>query len=267
MTFALPKLSASILIHLLMLLVGIQIGIYYESHFQDFYQQHGINYVNIFVNRSVKPTQSRTFVDISLKYRTDKVTQHQYGWIYEKYLSNLIGTRISLLEIGLGCSMSYPAGASAHLWREYFGNLAEIHFLEVDRRCGENWFQAYGRKLNVTIHYGDQADPQVLQNLSSSTPYFDVIIDDGGHSMKQQITSFTYLLPRLKSGGIYAIEDLFTSYEPSFGGGYLLNTTTIEMIKSLVDGIQRSSPSFKSSVSQRIVSFELTNEICIFTAK
>lgn len=41
---------------------------------------------------------------------------------------------------------------------------------------------------------------------------FDIIIDDGGHTMNQQITSFKILFPALKSGGIYVIEDLHTSY-------------------------------------------------------
>ncbi len=36
--------------------------------------------------------------------------------------------------------------------------------------------------------------------------------------MKQQITSFKVLFPHLKSGGIYVIEDLHTSYWKLYGG-------------------------------------------------
>ncbi len=38
---------------------------------------------------------------------------------------------------------------------------------------------------------------------------FDVIIDDGGHRMTQQINTLTILFPKvLHSGGIYATEDI-----------------------------------------------------------
>jgi hypothetical protein len=39
----------------------------------------------------------------------------------------------------------------------------------------------------------------------------DLIIDDGGHTMRQQQTSFGFLFRHLKVGGIYIIEDLHTS--------------------------------------------------------
>jgi demethylmacrocin O-methyltransferase len=71
---------------------------------------------------------------------------------------------------------------------------------------------------------------------------FDIIVDDGGHSMKQQITSLTQLLPKVRSRGVYVIEDLQTSYFEGADSGYLVNSTTIELIKRLVDDIQVDSP-------------------------
>jgi hypothetical protein len=62
------------------------------------------------------------------------------------------------------------------------------------------------------MHYGSQEDIAFLKTVNSEQGYFDVIVDDGGHTMKQQITSFTHLLPKVRSGGIYVIEDLETSY-------------------------------------------------------
>ena len=40
----------------------------------------------------------------------------------------------------------------------------------------------------------------------------DIIIDDGGHTSNQQITSFNYLYEKLKYGGTYLVEDTHTSY-------------------------------------------------------
>ena len=37
---------------------------------------------------------------------------------------------------------------------------------------------------------------------------FDMIIDDGGHTMEQMQVSLNYLWDELKSGGLYVIEDL-----------------------------------------------------------
>jgi hypothetical protein len=124
-------------------------------------------------------------------------------------------------------------------------------------------------QLNVTMFYGSQDDVAVLNNVTSTKDYFDVIIDDGGHTMNQQITSFINLVPKVQSGGIYVIEDLLTSYMPTAGGGYLLNSTTIELIKRLVDDIQTISPSPHKSTQpvNKIRSFEVADEICFFTIK
>ena len=48
---------------------------------------------------------------------------------------------------------------------------------------------------------------------------FDVIVDDGGHSMKQQITTLRTLFPKLPPGGIFILEDLLSSFFPESMGG------------------------------------------------
>ena len=63
----------------------------------------------------------------------------------------------------------------------------------------------------------------------------DIIIDDGGHTMKQQVTTFEETWNQLKDGGIYLCEDLHTSYWSSFGGGYRLAHTFIEYSKQIID--------------------------------
>jgi hypothetical protein len=46
---------------------------------------------------------------------------------------------------------------------------------------------------------------------------YDVIVDDGGHKRKQQVNSLIGLWPYVrKNGGIYVIEDIFTSFIPAF---------------------------------------------------
>ena len=117
------------------------------------------------------------------------------------------------------------------------------------------------------MHYGSQEDVAVLNALNSKQGYFDVIIDDGGHSMKQQITSLTHLFEKVRSGGIYIIEDLETSYSSFPDCGYLVNTTTIELIKRLVDDVQKDSPIKVTQFSDKISSFEIANQICFLNKK
>lgn len=117
------------------------------------------------------------------------------------------------------------------------------------------------------MHYGSQEDIAVLKGLQSEQGYFDVIVDDGGHSMKQQITSLTHLFEKVRSGGIYVIEDLETSYSSFPGSGYLVNTTTIELIKRLIDDVQKDSPIKVTQLGDQISSFEIANQICFFNKK
>ena len=49
-----------------------------------------------------------------------------------------------MLEIGLGCDMSYGPGASYHLWKTILSEHDELWEAEVDERCIEK-FKRQGR--------------------------------------------------------------------------------------------------------------------------
>lgn len=224
----------------------------------------------LFIGKSNPNQQDSTkslFYSIGLRHKTDKVTHHRYEGIYEKYMSQFVGQPINILEIGLGCGMPYGPGASAHLWREYLGSRANIHFIEYNQDCGEYWYEVHGKKLGIHMHYGSQENITFLDAFMDVTPDFHVIIDDGGHRMKQQITSFKKLLSKVKSSGLYVVEDLLTSYMIEYDGGYLSNSTMIELIKIVIDEIQTASPVKRLEISKRIRSFEISDEICVFILK
>lgn len=86
------------------------------------------------------------------------------------------------------------------------------------------------------VVFGDQRDRKLLQSVVKNHGPFDVIVDDGGHSMDMQIISFQELFLSLKSEGLYFMEDLHTSFLTTpWGGhqdgvtgtavGYILNRT------------------------------------------
>src|SRR5688572_33262558 len=115
------------------------------------------------------------------------------------------------------------------MWRSYFGPGARIVGIDIDPACER--FASAG----IDIVIGDQADRGFLAGLRSRYPHVDIVVDDGGHKMHQQITSFEELYPHIQPYGVYLCEDLHTSYIPAFGGGYRREGTFIEYAKGLID--------------------------------
>ena len=90
------------------------------------------------------------------------------------------------------------------------------------------------QNINVTMHYGSQAYKTVIEDMMRRVgTKFDIIVDDDGHTIKQQITSFKTLLSVVRPKGLYVIEDLETSFRPDYHNN---NVTTLEYIKTYVEG-------------------------------
>ena len=171
------------------------------------------------------------FKNTGNKHKTDKISVHHYEYLYGINLGPIREETINLLEIGLGCGMPYGPGKSITLWREFFPN-ATISILEFDKNCAEPF-----RSQVKNLYTGDQSDFNVLKQLAKTGPY-DVIIDDGGHSRKQQINSLIGLWPQVKSGGYYVIEDIFTAFLDNFNDKPSENAIDImfQLIILLMDG-------------------------------
>ena len=84
------------------------------------------------------------------------------------------------------------------------------------------------------VAVGDQSDPEFLTSVVERFGPFDVIIDDGGHTMAQQITSVECLFPTLNDGGVYLVEDTHTSYWEPFQDA---DQTFMEWAKARLDDI------------------------------
>ena len=117
------------------------------------------------------------------------------------------------------------------------------------------------------MHYGSQEDIPFLQSFINANHNFDVIIDDGGHTMKQQLTSIVTLLPMVSSGGLYIIEDLETSFPHMSTVSCANSSATLDFIKDLVEDIHKKAPRKRTPIADRLSSFEIANNICFFTVK
>ena len=120
-------------------------------------------------------------------------------------------------------------GGSLRMWKDYFGNETKIYGIDVDPRCKK--FE----ENNVKIFIGSQSDRNFLRKVKDTIPPVDILIDDGGHTMRQQKVSFEELFDHVKENGVYLCEDLHTSYWPSYGGGYKRVGTFIQYSKKFID--------------------------------
>lgn len=146
-----------------------------------------------------------------------------YFDIYEKHFSRFRNKEICILEIGVF------QGGSLQMWKNYFGDKAKIYGIDINPDC---------KKLeeeNIQIFIGSQSDRQFLKEVRNNIPLIDILIDDGGHKMQQQIISFQELFNHVKPNGVYLCEDLHTSYWLLFGGGHKRKGTFIEFSKNFID--------------------------------
>jgi methyltransferase family protein len=146
-----------------------------------------------------------------------------YFEIYERYLDRYRGKDAVLVEIGV------YQGGSLQMWKHYLGERATIWGVDVKPRC-----RVFAED-RIRIRIGDQSDPTFLTSLAAEIPRIDVLIDDGGHTMRQQRTTFDVLFPKVADDGVYICEDLHTSYWSEYGGGYPGADSFVEYSKTLVD--------------------------------
>ena len=146
-----------------------------------------------------------------------------YFDVYEKHFSRFVDKEIVILEIGVS------HGGSLQMWKNYFGNKAKIYGIDIDPRCKD--FE----EENIEIFIGSQADKHFLEGVINKIPKLDILIDDGGHTMKQQIISYEVLFKHIKENGVYLCEDCHTSYWNQWGGGYKRRGSFIEYTKNWID--------------------------------
>lgn len=146
-----------------------------------------------------------------------------YFDIYDRHFSKFRGGDTVVVEFGV------QHGGSTRMWQDYFGPRCRIYGVDKDPRC------ATVAAEGIEIIIGDQEDRDFLTTLFDTLPPIDILIDDGGHHMQQQINTFEILFPKIKDSGVYLCEDLHTSYWPKWGGGLKKPDTMIEYSKNFID--------------------------------
>ena len=161
------------------------------------------------------------------KYGTDKgyvkfEKETPYGWrphsysIYYHSLFSHCREDVKLIfECGIGSNnldvesnmtASGKPGASLRVWRDYFNN-AQVIGADIDKRI---LFQ----EDRINTYEVNQLNPASIKDMWSNIKFdnFDIIIDDGLHTLEAGLTFFQNSFEKLKEGGIYIIEDVDLSY-------------------------------------------------------
>jgi 23S rRNA U2552 (ribose-2'-O)-methylase RlmE/FtsJ len=146
-----------------------------------------------------------------------------YFDIYHRHFQQYRGKPITVVEFGVS------HGGSLQMWKSYFGPQARIFGVDINPRCADLG------ESQIEIVIGDQEDRQFLKSLAEKVGDIDVLIEDGGHTMTQQIATFEELWPSIVDGGVFLMEDLHTNYWDNLGGGHRREGTFIEYAKNLID--------------------------------
>ena len=176
----------------------------------------------------------KTLEELTIKYDVDAL-ELGYTPYYHNLFNDIREDITKVLEIGV------ETGRSHRLWLEYFPN-ATVYGFDIFKFGVEEFhrLQEGNPYLDRSVMFeGNQESVDDLEEfLSLHGEDFDIIIDDGGHTMRQQQISLGVLFDAVKSGGYYIIEDLHTcSGEwPTLYGYQTIHkgdTLTTDLLKSI----------------------------------
>jgi len=148
--------------------------------------------------------------DLADKYGSDKGSKkHRYTELYHMLFQPHVDRPINFMEMGLligGPEHGIDADRkttdlpSIRMWLEYF---KEAHITGLDI-SDFSWFE-HERFSFVRC---DMDTREAIQDVTSALPEMDIIVDDASHASHHQQNAFLELFPKLRSGGLYIIEDL-----------------------------------------------------------
>ena len=125
--------------------------------------------------------------------------------VYQFRLQKYSGLPVTLVEVGVF------EGGSLEMWRNFLG--AEARIIGIDANPRVKDLDIPG----VEIYIGDQSNPKFWNNFFSEIGKIDILIDDGGHTNKQQILTVEHAIPNIKDGGVILVEDTHFSFSNEVG--------------------------------------------------
>ena len=115
---------------------------------------------------------------------------------YHRHFCKFRGSSVNLLEIGI------YSGGSLPMWLQYFGERCQVFGVDIEDAC-----KAYENE-RIHVFIGDQESREFWRRFRQSAPEINIVIDDGGHTPEQQMTTLEEMLPHMPPGGVYVCEDI-----------------------------------------------------------
>lgn len=196
--------------------------------------------------------------ELAIKHNTDKSSlDHQYTQHYQKYFDKYIKSPNKILELGIYSTTAVPqidtCGASLRTWSEYYPNatiygldlvdhtVLDRHYKNIKTICCnceirtssdfQNYENTFLKNIHTTMEGGKIGLDHVINTFGSG---YDIIIDDGPHTMAGQQIFLGFMFKHLKSGGLFVIEDLFTSRDGRYNQGPTTDKTTLWMAENYI---------------------------------
>ena len=158
-----------------------------------------------------------------LKLEDFSTKWEKYFDVYENILNKYKNKNITFVEIGIF------NGGSLKLWKNFFGEKARIIGIDLNQKCK----QFENKKENIEIFIGNQSDENFWDNFFSKVGNVDIILDDGGHTNLDLITTFSKSIPFINDGGLFIAEDTHTCYQKHYNSSF--KYSFINFSKNLID--------------------------------
>jgi hypothetical protein len=153
------------------------------------------------INRGVSSTTSEGMLKLLDDSRSDKNTRHSYARTYSSLFYDKMTTARYIMEIGVS------KGGSIRMWHDYFRN-SHIYGLDI-MKYDDMWSRIKGVKRIILYAERDAYNQSfVQQTFQDKNIRFDIIIDDGPHTLQSMQLAILYYLPVLAPDGIFVIEDV-----------------------------------------------------------
>lgn len=153
--------------------------------------------------------------ELMIRHGTDKQEGiHNYVKFYKEYFEQIRDKKLKILEIGIfRPPLNHPTfrvGASLKTWYDYFPN-SKIYGIDLGDFSDIENDRIHTMIANQELRYKNQDFDGLNEVIEKFGSDFDIIIDDGGHTMSQQQISLGFLFKHLSPNGYYIVEDLETS--------------------------------------------------------
>jgi len=178
------------------------------------------------------------------------IKHNTYFELYDHFFNKYRKKKITFVEIGV------LNGGSLFMWRDYFGSKARI--IGIDLNPDAKKWEKYGFEIFI----GNQSDKNFWAKFIKKIGNIDIVLDDGGHTYEQQITTVESLINHINNNGIIVTEDTHTSYMSGYGPK---SKSFIKYTNLLIDRINMRFKKFENKKSEkRIWTIEIAESMVAF---